>query len=98
VNPKAAHAPDVIAPDLRADAWQRYTATMLPAPRSLAQRVADFERDTIVTELRAHGYNMTETARDLQIERSHLYKKCRVLNIDLKAARKASKYRAPSAY
>jgi transcriptional regulator of acetoin/glycerol metabolism len=31
---------------------------------------------------------MTETARDLGLERSHLYKKCRQLGIDLRALRR----------
>jgi len=35
----------------------------------------------------AHGYRASETARALGLERSHLYKKCLQLGIDLKAQR-----------
>jgi DNA-binding NtrC family response regulator len=54
---------------------------------SLAERVAAFERDTIARELAVHAFRMTETARALGLERSHLYKKCQQLGIDLKAER-----------
>lgn len=55
---------------------------------SLADRVDAFEREIVAAELEAHGYQMTETARALGLERSHLYKKCQQLGIDLKALRK----------
>ncbi|PYR27855.1 MAG: sigma-54-dependent Fis family transcriptional regulator [Acidobacteria bacterium] len=57
---------------------------------TLADRVAAFEREAVVGELAAHGHRMTETARALGIERSHLYKKCQQLGIDLKAERTQS--------
>jgi DNA-binding NtrC family response regulator len=53
----------------------------------LADRVAAFERDTVLAELNAHGHRVAETARALGLERSHLYKKCQQLGIDLKAER-----------
>jgi DNA-binding NtrC family response regulator len=46
--------------------------------------VIAFERDVVVRELTAHGYRVAETARALGLERSHLYKKCQQLGIDLK--------------
>ena len=55
---------------------------------SLAERVDGFERETILAELKGHGYRMTETAKVLGLERSHLYKKCQALGIDLRAMRK----------
>jgi len=55
---------------------------------SLAERVAALERDIVLEELAAHGHRATETARALGLERSHLYKKCQQLGIDLKAERK----------
>ena len=55
---------------------------------SLAQRVDGFERETILAELKAHSYRMTDTAKALGLERSHLYKKCQALGIDLRAMRK----------
>jgi len=57
----------------------------------LAERVEAFERETILSELKLHGYRMSETAKVLGLERSHLYKKCQHLGIDLRA------YRQPGA-
>jgi DNA-binding NtrC family response regulator len=54
---------------------------------TLADRVAAFERETVLNELAARGHRVTETARALGLERSHLYKKCQQLGIDLKAER-----------
>ncbi len=59
-----------------------------PADGSLAQRVEAFERETILAELERHKHHMTNTARALGLERSHLYKKCQQLGIDLRAIRK----------
>jgi two-component system nitrogen regulation response regulator NtrX len=56
----------------------------------LADRVAAFERETVIAELAAHGHRVAETARALGLERSHLYKKCQQLGIDLKAERTQS--------
>jgi DNA-binding NtrC family response regulator len=53
----------------------------------LSQRTAEFERETILAELRRHQHHITNTARALGLERSHLYKKCQQLGIDLRAAR-----------
>ncbi len=49
----------------------------------LAQRVLTFERATVLAEIERHGRNITETAKALGLERSHLYKKCQQLGIDL---------------
>ena len=54
----------------------------------LAERVDAFERETILAELKGHDYRMTETAKALGLERSHLYKKCQALGIDVQAMRK----------
>jgi two-component system, NtrC family, nitrogen regulation response regulator NtrX len=54
---------------------------------TLAQRVEDFERETLLTELKLHHHHMTNTAKALGLERSHLYKKCQQLGIDLRAIR-----------
>jgi DNA-binding NtrC family response regulator len=53
----------------------------------LAQRVDSFERDQILAELKRHNQRMTDTAKALGLERSHLYKKCQALGIDLRALR-----------
>ena len=56
---------------------------------TLAERVDAFERNVLLSELERHGNHMTDTARTLGLERSHLYKKCQQLGIDLRAIRKA---------
>jgi two-component system, NtrC family, nitrogen regulation response regulator NtrX len=53
----------------------------------LAERVAEYERQVIMTELKQHAWHITNTAKALGLERSHLYKKCQQLGIDLGAAR-----------
>jgi two-component system nitrogen regulation response regulator NtrX len=53
----------------------------------LSQRVEAFERETLLAELRRHHHHMTNTAKALGLERSHLYKKCQQLGIDLRAIR-----------
>jgi two-component system nitrogen regulation response regulator NtrX len=63
-------------------------AVDVPASGSLAERVATFERETLLAELKRHNHHMTETARTLGLERSHLYKKCQQLGIDLRALRR----------
>jgi two-component system nitrogen regulation response regulator NtrX len=54
---------------------------------TLAQRTDQFEREQILAELKRHGNRMTDTAKALGLERSHLYKKCQALGIDLRAMR-----------
>ncbi len=49
----------------------------------LAQRVLAFERAQVLAELERHGRHITQTAKALGLERSHLYKKCQQLGIDL---------------
>ena len=51
---------------------------------ALADRVESYERNVILEELRRHDFKMSETARALDLERSHLYKKCQQLGIDYK--------------
>ena len=56
---------------------------------TLAQRVEAFERETLLAELKRNRHHMTNTAKALGLERSHLYKKCQQLGIDLRAIRDA---------
>jgi two-component system, NtrC family, nitrogen regulation response regulator NtrX len=56
---------------------------------TLAQRMETFEREVLLRELRRHHHHMTKVARALGLERSHLYKKCQQLGIDLRAERKS---------
>ena len=53
----------------------------------LSSRVAKFEREAIMAELQREHYHITNTAKALGLERSHLYKKCQQLGIDLRAVR-----------
>jgi two-component system, NtrC family, nitrogen regulation response regulator NtrX len=55
------------------------------AADSLAGRVLDFERATVLAELERNHRHITNTAKSLGLERSHLYKKCQQLGIDLKS-------------
>jgi two-component system, NtrC family, nitrogen regulation response regulator NtrX len=76
-------------------------ALALPTPRNsgeavsvagsgtLTQRLESFEREVLLAELRRNHHHMTNTARALGLERSHLYKKCQQLGIDLQSERKA---------
>jgi len=67
---------------------QKSGATVLgaggDASGPLAQRVLAFERAQVLAELERHGRQITQTAKALGLERSHLYKKCQQLSIDLK--------------
>ena len=56
---------------------------------TLAHRMESFEREVLITELRRHHHHMTNAARALGLERSHLYKKCQQLGIDLRSERKS---------
>jgi two-component system nitrogen regulation response regulator NtrX len=63
-------------------------SSSMPNTGSLADRVDAFEREVLLAELKHHSYRMTETAKALGLERSHLYKKCQALGIDLQAVKK----------
>jgi DNA-binding NtrC family response regulator len=65
------------------------STTPATATGTLAGRVEAFERESILGELKRHGNSMAETARALGLERSHLYKKCAQLGIDLESARRS---------
>jgi DNA-binding NtrC family response regulator len=64
----------------------RHSATV--ASGTLAARTDAFERETICAELERSQHSMTEAARALGLERSHLYKKCAQLGIDIKSLRR----------
>ena len=55
---------------------------------TLAERTEAFEREVMLGEIRRHNFHMTNVARALGLERSHLYKKCQQLGIDLQSLRK----------
>ena len=56
--------------------------------RELCERTEAFEREVLLAEIRRHNFHMTNVARALGLERSHLYKKCQQLGIDLQSLRK----------
>ena len=62
-------------------------AADVPGAGPLAQRVAAFERATLLAELERHQGHITNTAKALGLERSHFYKKCQALGVDLRAER-----------
>jgi DNA-binding NtrC family response regulator len=55
---------------------------------TLASRVEAYEREVMLAELKRHNHHMTNVAKALGLERSHLYKKCQQLGIDLRDVRK----------
>ena len=56
---------------------------------TLAERAEAFEKQVLLSELRRHKFHMTQVARALGLERSHLYKKCEHLGIDLQSLKKS---------
>jgi two-component system, NtrC family, nitrogen regulation response regulator NtrX len=63
-------------------------ASAAMASGELSARVEAFERETLLAELKRHHHHVTNTAKALGLERSHLYKKCQLLGIDLRAERR----------
>ena len=55
---------------------------------TLAQRVDTFEREVILAELKRANFHMTNAAKALGLERSHLYKKAEQLGIDIRKYRR----------
>ncbi len=83
-----------------ADVDEKLVRDVLPSPPAsgnglpnatgtLAARVEQFERETVQAELERAHHNMTEAAKALGLERSHLYKKCAQLAISVKELRRA---------
>jgi DNA-binding NtrC family response regulator len=67
----------------------KQTSAFLPADSgSLADRVQSFEREVILAELKRSNYHVTNAAKALGVERSHLYKKAEQLGIDLRSFRR----------
>ncbi|HEV2988976.1 MAG TPA: sigma-54 dependent transcriptional regulator, partial [Candidatus Angelobacter sp.] len=59
-----------------------------PVTGALSDRVEQFERQVILDEIKRQNHHITNTAKALGLERSHLYKKCQQLGIDLRQIRK----------
>jgi two-component system nitrogen regulation response regulator NtrX len=68
------------------------TPTSLPSSGTssglLAERVQKFEREVIIGELKRSNYHITNAAKSLGLERSHLYKKAEQLGIDIQKQRR----------
>jgi two-component system, NtrC family, nitrogen regulation response regulator NtrX len=62
-------------------------STLTAGSGTLANRVQGFEREVILAELKRCNNHITNTAKALGLERSHLYKKAEQLGIDLQALR-----------
>jgi two-component system nitrogen regulation response regulator NtrX len=64
----------------------------MPSPTALAAKSYDslrdarnaFEREYISRKLREHNWNVSKTAEELKIERSHLHRKIKLLNVELR--------------
>ena len=76
---------ETVALALPASAAAPDSATAGTGP--LADRVRAFEKQTILAELKRNHYQISNTARVLGLERSHLYKKAEQVGIDLKAVK-----------
>ncbi|HET7294107.1 MAG TPA: sigma-54 dependent transcriptional regulator [Vicinamibacteria bacterium] len=77
---------EIGAEDVRAalPAPARSSAGAIPAEGALRDVVDAFEREVIRERLKLHGGHVTNAAKSLDLERSHLYKKCRQLGIDIR--------------
>jgi DNA-binding NtrC family response regulator len=66
------------------------TSLLSPGTSSgiLAERVQNFEREAIHAELKRSNYHITNAAKSLGLERSHLYKKAEQLGIDIQKQRR----------
>ena len=63
-------------------------SSLAEAAGTLAARTELFEKEVLLAEIRRHNFHMTNVARALGLERSHLYKKCQQLGIDLQSLRR----------
>jgi len=75
------------AEDVRASlpgAGPSRAAAAVPQDGALADLVERYEREVIRQRLKQAGGHVTNAARSLGLERSHLYKKCKQLGIDIR--------------
>ena len=64
------------------------SGSVSPGSGTLSERVEQFEREVILAELKQANFHMTNVAKTLGLERSHLYKKAEQLGIDIRKARR----------
>src|SRR5262249_45161136 len=60
-------------------------AGSFPVTGTLAERTEGFEKEVLLAEIKRNNFHMTNVAKTLGLERSHLYKKCQQLGIDLQS-------------
>ena len=79
----------MILPSTSGGVVERVGGTAAPeSSGTLSKRTEAFEKEVLLAEIRRHNFHMTNVARALGLERSHLYKKCQQLGIDLQSLRK----------
>jgi DNA-binding NtrC family response regulator len=81
---------DKVTQDTVASALPQTSSSSSSSPAAtgpLAERMAAFEREVILSELKRAHYHMTNAAKALGLERSHLYKKAEQLGIDIRSLR-----------
>lgn len=66
----------------------RGTITSNLGSGALSDRVADFERQVLLAELKRSNFHITNAAKSLGLERSHFYKKAEQLGIDVRKERR----------
>ena len=59
-------------------------AEAVPTSGTLAAQMQQREREIIVAAIKRNKHHISNTARELGLERSHLYKKCQQLGVDLR--------------
>jgi two-component system, NtrC family, nitrogen regulation response regulator NtrX len=78
----------LVLPAAIAPAHDNASSSFAAASGTLAARTESFEKEVLLAEIRRHNFHMTNVARALGLERSHLYKKCQQLGIDLQSLRR----------
>ena len=79
---------DQVTDDIVHSALPAGPASYASASGSLAERVQHFEREAILAELKRSNFHITQAAKSLGLERSHLYKKAEQLGIDIQKQRR----------
>jgi two-component system nitrogen regulation response regulator NtrX len=78
----------LVLPAAGTSGYGNASLSLREATGTLAARTESFEKEVLLAEIRRHNFHMTNVARALGLERSHLYKKCQQLGIDLQSLRR----------
>jgi DNA-binding NtrC family response regulator len=78
----------LVLPPVASSPQENANSGLAAVPGTLAARTESFEKEVLMAEIRRHNFHMTNVARALGLERSHLYKKCQQLGIDLQSLRR----------